>query len=57
MRPWIEREDFFNSHGTRRTSKRRGLEKLKGEEFLVVSSCVIFFGKGKKGEEKDEEYW
>jgi hypothetical protein len=33
-RPSIGREDFLNSHGTRRTSKRRGLEKLGGEEFL-----------------------
>jgi hypothetical protein len=41
----IEGEDFLNSHGTRTTSGRRGLEKLGGDKFLVTSSCVIFLEK------------
>ncbi len=53
-RPSIRGEDFLNSHGTKKTSERKGLEKLGGEEFLVVFSCVIFSWKGK---ERDEEYW
>jgi hypothetical protein len=47
-RPWIAREDFFNSHGTMRTSGRRGLEKLRGERVFGASSCVIFLEKGRK---------
>jgi hypothetical protein len=50
-------EDFFNSHGTKRTSGRRGFEKLGGEEFLVTSSYVIFLGKGRKGMRSIGKWW
>ncbi len=30
------RGGFLNFHGTRRTSEKRGLEKLGGEEFLAL---------------------
>jgi len=52
-RSWIGGEDFFNFHGTRRASGRRGLEKLGGEEFLGLFFLGDFFG---KGGEKDEEF-
>jgi hypothetical protein len=35
-RPWIGRKDFLNSHGTRRTNRRRGFQKLREEEFLEL---------------------
>jgi hypothetical protein len=41
-RPSIKEEDFLNSYGIRRTSGRRGFEKLGGEEFLGTSSCGFF---------------
>jgi hypothetical protein len=33
-RPWIREKDFHNFHGTKRTSSRKGHEKLREEEFL-----------------------
>jgi hypothetical protein len=54
IKPWIGGEDFFNSHGRRRTSGKRGLEKLGGEEFLALFSLCDFAW---KGEERDEESW
>ncbi len=53
----INWRDFFNSHGTKRTSGRRGFEKLGGEEFLVTSSYVIFLGKGRKGMRSIGKWW
>jgi hypothetical protein len=40
-RPWIKRKDFHNFHWTKRTSSRRGHEKLKGEEFLGLVFCFL----------------
>jgi hypothetical protein len=33
------------------------LKKLRGEEFLVASSCVIFLGKGRKGMRNISRWW
>jgi hypothetical protein len=33
-RPWIRGKDFHNFHWTKKTSSRRGHEKLGGKEFL-----------------------
>jgi hypothetical protein len=51
-RPWITGEDFHNFHWTKRTSSRRGQEKLREEEFVgVFFLCDFSWG----GEEKDDE--
>jgi hypothetical protein len=52
-RPWIRGKDFHNFHWTKRTSSKKGHEKLGGEEFLgkVFFLCYFFW----KREEKDDE--
>jgi hypothetical protein len=47
-RPSIGGEDFHNFHWTKKTSSRRGDEKLGEEDVLGSSSCVIFLGKGRR---------
>jgi hypothetical protein len=42
-RPWIRGKDFHNFHWIKRTSSRRGHEKLGGEEFLGGLFLVLFF--------------
>jgi hypothetical protein len=44
-RPWIRGKDFHNFHWTRKTSSRRGHEKIREEKFL---NLVSFLGKGGK---------
>jgi len=49
-RPWIGGKDFHNFHWTKRTSSRRGHEKLGGEEFLGGLFLMLFFWRrGEKG--------
>jgi hypothetical protein len=48
-RPWIRGKDFHNFHWTKRTSSRRGHEKLGEEEFGGGLFLVLFF-LGRRGE-------
>jgi hypothetical protein len=49
-RPWIGRKNLHNFHWTKRTSSRRGHEKLGGKEFLGGLLLVLFFlGRGGEG--------
>jgi hypothetical protein len=52
-RPWIGGKDFHNFHWTKRTSSRRGHEKLGEEEFVGVFFLCYFSW---EGEEKDDGY-
>jgi hypothetical protein len=47
-RPWIGGKDFHNFHWTKRTSLRKGHEKL-GEEDVWGFLLVLFF-LGRRGE-------
>jgi hypothetical protein len=51
-RPWIGNKDFHNFHWTKRTSSRRGHEKLGEEELMGVFLLCDFSW---EGEEKDDE--
>ncbi len=51
-RPWIRRKDFHNFHWTKRTSSKRGDQKLGKEEFLGGLFLLWFSW---EREEKDEE--
>jgi hypothetical protein len=49
-RPWIGGKDFHNFHWTKRTSLRKGHEKLREEKFLGGLLFVFFFlGRGGEG--------
>ncbi len=53
-RPWIGGKDFFNFHWTKKTSLRRGHEKLgKGGVRKVFFLCDFSW----EGEEKENESW
>jgi hypothetical protein len=56
-RPWIGMKDLHNFHWTKRTSSRRGHEKLGGRVFGGFSSCVIFFGKGRRRMMSLNRWW
>jgi hypothetical protein len=48
-RPWIGGKNFHNFHWTKRTSSKRGHEKLREKEFVGGLLLVLFFlGKGRK---------
>jgi hypothetical protein len=48
-RPWIKGKDFHNFHWTKKTSSRRGHEKLGEKEFVRGLLLVLFFlGKGRR---------
>jgi hypothetical protein len=48
-RPWIGGKNFHNFHLTKKTSSRRGHEKLEEEEFLRGLFLVLFFlGRGRE---------
>jgi hypothetical protein len=46
---WIGGKDFHNFHWTKKTSSRKGHEKLGEEEFVGGLLLVLFF-LGRKGE-------
>jgi hypothetical protein len=56
-RPWIRGKDFFNFHGIKRTSSRRGLEKLGGEEFLGLFFLCDFLRKRRKRMRSLSRWW
>jgi hypothetical protein len=53
-RPWIRGKDFHNFHLIKRTSSRRGDEKLGKEEFLGMVFFLCYFSW--EGEEQDDEF-
>jgi hypothetical protein len=56
-RPWIGGKDFHNFHWTKRTSSRRGHERLREEDVWGSFSCVIFRGKGKRRMMNLSRWW
>jgi hypothetical protein len=56
-RPWIKGKDFHNFHWTKRTSSRKGHEKLGEEDVWGYFSCVIFLGKGKRRMMSLSRWW
>jgi hypothetical protein len=56
-RPWIREEDFHNFHWTKKTSSKRGDEKLGEEGVWGSSSCVIFLGKGRRRLMNFSRWW
>jgi hypothetical protein len=57
-RPWIGRKDFLNFHWTKRTSSRRGHEKLREEEILgKFFSCVVFLKKRRRRMMSLSRWW
>jgi hypothetical protein len=57
-RPWIGEKDFHHFHWTKRTSSKRGHEKLGEEEFVGGFFLVLlFFGKGRKRMMSLSRWW
>jgi hypothetical protein len=56
-RPWIEKKDFLNFHGTRRIRSKKVFEKLGGEEFLGVFFLCDFLGKGRRKMRSLGRWW